>query len=292
VRLGDPARVLNLDTNHVSDLVRRQHAVDVRGVLELLERGEAALGFSHLHVAQLAAPEFVTWPALRDLLREVPTVLLQPREDVFEEEAICATMRAIGERRRPPRVIARDTSEWGRKPGPPGGDVVIMVDAFRELDESRHGLLRMGEHYAASVQMKERAYVMRHPLGPLTLMVEDHLRDMRTRIVGYARGVTASEVVQASGGLAAFPAYQVNHELLVYTLRLPSVKGRPGDLADEYIASYAPYVAVTALDRATAHRVREVRLSCAPRVTARLADVPALFQRVQSGALKVVPSHW
>jgi hypothetical protein len=82
---------------------------------------------------QLAAPAFAEWPDLRIILRNVPHVLLQPRGDVFEEEAGCAVTRAVGLSRRPPRVIARDASEWGYRPGPVGYGAVDMIEFYRVL---------------------------------------------------------------------------------------------------------------------------------------------------------------
>jgi hypothetical protein len=291
-RVADPARVLNLDVNHLSDLVRRPGDADVGAVLQLVGRAEVTLGLSHLHVAQLGAPAFREWPALRSLLRDVPTVLLQPREELFHEEAATVAARAAGLHRPTPRVIARDTSEWGLSLGPIGGDAVDLVEFFRSHPAHREQLRAMGQQYAHAAQMKERAYRIQEPEGPLRLLLEEHLRDMRARDPGYARGLTAEEISQAVGGVRALPAFAVDDALCAYLLGDPAVKGQPGDLADEYIASFAPYVAVTALDRATTHRIRMARLECGRRVTARLAEVPALYARVRAGELPVVPSRW
>lgn len=98
------------------------------------------------------------------------------------------------------------------------------------------------------------------------------------------------EIVKEIGGLAGLPAYQVTAALMSYGLTHENVKIPAGDLHDAYIAAVAPYCAVSVLDRATAHRIREARLPCAPRVTARLANVPGVVSAVRQGNLISEPS--
>lgn len=286
--------VLNLDTNHVSDLIRRHTDEDVRTVVRLLENGDAHLGLSLFHAVQLAHPSFQHWSNLKTLLEDVPIVLLQPREDIWEEEIASAVVRACSSQtaftRRPPRVLARDASDWGDVPGPVGGGIVDYIEYFRERPAAAEQFNALGRHYVALAAMKRDAFVVDNPLGPLELSVNDHIKRIQQTNPSYGCGRAAGDIVLEAGGLNAFPSFQVDHELTVYQLLHESVIAKRGDVADQYIASYAPYVAVTVLDRATTHRVREAKLACAPRVQGKLGPVPAIVEQVVTGQLQVLPS--
>jgi hypothetical protein len=280
--------VLNLDTNHISELVRNDSSPGVVAVREILLKHEAQLGLSIFQLAQLGAPQFQHWPDLKKLLRQISCVPLQPRRLIFDDEAAAVVAKAMGFGRRPPHVVARLYSDWADRLSQGEEFPVDRIEMFRDDPSILKPLWDLSSEFVRNgMATKGEAYAIDHPLGPLTLFLRDHLAERRMEYPAYGEGLSADTLATRSN-MAAMPAYQVMHELTVYPLRQPDVKIKEGDVADIDIACYAPYLAVSALDKPTAHRVREAKLPCASRVTSRLADVPELLRLVRSGDL--VPS--
>lgn len=282
--------VLNLDTNHVSELARRSSEAGAPEVLRILQRDEARLSLSIFHLVELSAPGFRSVNEVRALLRDVPALFSNPFQEVFDEEVAGACARATGRTRRPPRVFAESTADWGYHGGPVGGTPLDMLDGVSGAPETRQRLLQFADAAALESMMKERAALVRTPDVPLRLLVERHLTDRRTRMFDYADGLTAEEVIERAGGVAAFPAVEAYEGIMRQRLMLRGQKSTRNDLFDEQIALYAPYAAVTASDGGTVARARAAKVGAAVRIVRSLSDVPGILQRIHAGELAIVPS--
>jgi hypothetical protein len=282
--------VIVLDTNHLSDLARDPTAPEPSAVLTRLEKGDAALAISLFQLLELSDPQFKSVDVLRTILRSVPHVLANPYENVEDEEMAVACARATGLTRRPPRVWARDTSEWGYHGGPAGGTAVNMLDAFSVMTDERESVRAFAEHGAQGSMMKSGAALIRRPLLPLTLALQRHIDLQRLRLPSYGGGLSAAEVIERVGGKSAFPGYQMQEALLEQRMKDPGQKSSANDVYDEFIAFYAPYAAVTAVDRRTLHRAKMAKLEAAARMTRHLSEVPALLDAVARGELHVTES--
>ena len=239
---------------------------------------------------ELADPGFASVGELIALLRDVEWVLLNPFENVEDEEIAFAVARATGRQRRSPRIFAASTAEWGYHLGPPGGGPVEMLEAIQKLPQMRRQILDLAKVAAQHSMMKEQAAVISKPGVPIEIAVAHHLREMRMRTPNYGDNLSAAEVLERAGGISALPWHEAHERLMIERLRLKEQKSTSNDVLDEYITAYAPYVPVTAVDRRTYHRVQSTRLSFASRVTRSLREVPTLIARVQAGELQVSPS--
>jgi hypothetical protein len=285
-------RALLLDTNHISSIACAPSGADEAEVLRRLHRGDAALTVSIFQIMELAHPDFAAVGEVKALLRDVPTLLANPFENIQDEEMACMVARAVGLSRRPPRVFARDTSEWGYLLGPVGGSPSDMIDAFTVLTEQRNGILSTAKYGADSSMLKLEAALVRDPALPLTLALEDHLNERRANLPTYGSGLTATEIIQRTGGISDLPSYQVQESLVAERMKHAGQKSTPNDVIDEFIAFHAPYAAVTALDKRTVYRAKLAKLRHAERMTHRLSDIPALLDRVISGELVPQESAW
>jgi hypothetical protein len=284
--------VLLLDTSHLSDLAYGPTTPASAEVLRRLQRGDATLAVSLFQILEFAHPGFEHVGDIRALLADVPHVLANPFEDVVDEEMALVCARVTGKRRRAPRVWAHDTSEWGYHIGPIGGSAVDMLDAFRQTQVERAQIHAMAEYGAAGSMMKDRAALVQSPELPLTLALQRHIDLQRLRHPPYAAGLSGADVLARAGGPVAFPAYHTQEALVAQRMRDPGQKSTPNDVYDEFIACYAPYAAVTAVDRRTLHRARMARLDAVPRMTRHLADVPGLLDRALAGELVPVESAY
>lgn len=282
--------VLVLDTNHISDLARFSSTSESAAVIGRLQRGDAALAISIFHLVELSNSAFASIADARALLNDVPHVLANPYENIEDEEMASACAQATGRIRRSPRVWARDTSEWGYHPGPAGGSALEMLDAFAAMDTQRDELLNLADYGARASMMKANATLVKDPMIPLTLALQHHIDGRRGRFPSYADGLNASEILQSVGGKSAFPGYQMQEALVDQRMRDPGQKSSANDIFDEYIAFYAPYAAVTAVDRRTLHRAKMANVPALPRMTRYLGEVVPILDRVVSGELKPVTS--
>jgi hypothetical protein len=198
------------------------------------------LAVSYLEILELAAPNFTSLPDLKALLRDLPHVLANPFENVADEEIAFVVARVNGLSRRPPRVFARDTSEWGYHLGPVGGTAVDMLDALSESTEQRDQIQAMARWGAQSSMLKGEAALAKNPKLPLTLAVQHHLDHQRKIYKGYANGLSAEEILKRAGGRAAFPAYEVQESLVAERMADKGQKSSANDVFDEFIAFYAP----------------------------------------------------
>jgi predicted nucleic acid-binding protein len=282
--------VVVLDTNHLSDLARDPSSSVTSRVIRCLQSGDAILAVPFLVLLELSEPKFRSFGEVKALLSELPHVLANPDENVRDEEMAFVCAQVIGQVRRRPRVWARDTSEWGYHHGPAGGNAVNLLDAFRDLNAERAALHNTAAKGARESMMKADAALIREPLLPLTLALQRHLDFQRLRHARYAEGLSAQDVIRLAGGKEAFPGYQMHESLVGARLGDAGQKSTKNDVYDEYIAFYAPYAAVTALDRRMLHRARTAKLPAVSRMTYRLSEVPEILQRVISGELSFVPS--
>ena len=252
-------------------------------MIRRLQRGDVALAISLFHMVEFSHPAFRSYPVLRDLLNDIPTVLANPFQEVEEDEFAVACAAATGRSRRPPRVFAADTSRWGIAGGPIGGTALDMIESFSR-GPSRDQIVAMAHHGADTAsRMKGQAAVVRDPQLPLRLAVERHLLLHRESYRGYADGLESEEIIRRTQEWPHFAGYRVHEALLAVRLRDSNRKDRPGDVFDEFNAFYAPYAVATAVDRGTLHRVRMARLLCAGRMTSELGDIPTILDRVAAG---------
>jgi predicted nucleic acid-binding protein len=282
--------VVLLDTNHLSDLARHPAAADPAAILTRLEKGDAALAISLFHLLELSDPRFKSSDDMRALLRSVPHVLANPYENVEDEEMAVACARATGLIRRPPRVWARDTSEWGYHAGPAGGSAADMLEAFKAMGDERDSIHAYAEHGARGSMMKGDAALIRQPLLPLTLALRRHIDLGRLRLPSYAGGLSAEQVIERVGGNTAFPGYHMHEALLEQRMKDPRQKSTANDVYDEFIAFYAPYAAVTAVDKRTLHRAKMANVRAVARMTRHLSEVPSRLDAVARGELAVTES--
>ena len=70
----------------------------------------------------------------------------------------------------------------------------------------------------------------------------------------------------------------------------PGQKSTADDVYDEFITFYAPYAAVTAVDRRTLHRAKMAKVDAVARMTRHLSEVPALLEAAARGELPVTES--
>lgn len=282
----DPAKVLYLDTNHMSTLAGIRPDLGAGPVRELLDSGDAVLAFSIVHMIELSAPTFRSVDLVRRLLSEFPIVFATIREQIFDQEMLAAHALTYGYPATVPEPFVERLEEWHDRKAPPGFGAVDMLDFLIERPEIREEMLAIGQRGAEVASLKEQAYVVRDRTGPIVLRLRDELPAL-LRERGIDSKFAPEEIVSAMGGVEGFPSYAVWQSLSIQRLLHPGFITEPNDIWDEYQASYAPYAAVTALDRRTAHRVREARLPCSSRVTSCLSDVPRLFLKVSLGDLKL-----
>jgi hypothetical protein len=278
-----------LDTSHLSELARHPTDPEPAEVIRLLQSGDVALGVSLFHLVELADPEFKSVDDIRVLLGDVQHVLANPYQEVEEEEMAVACARAVGLRRRPPKVWASDAAEWGFAGGPVSGNAIDLLDAFR-VSEVRNELLELCDYGARSSMLKSDAALVRSPLFPLTLALQDHIDNHRRGCPDYAAGLDAQMVLDRVGGKRAFPGYEVQEALMEQRMKDAGQKSTRNDVLDEYIAFYAPYAAVTTVDRRTLHRTRAAGLTTVTRMTRHLSEVPVILRRVAEGELGYEPS--
>jgi hypothetical protein len=283
--------VLNLDVNHVSDFVQRREDPDVRTTLKLLERGDVSIGLSFFHIIQLGDPRWPWWPELRSILATLPIALFQDRETLFHQELNAAIGRVTGSSYELPRMLVGDIGEWGYTAEYPGEGPLGLIDMYANGEVTNTEILELTADLAATSQrLKATAYGVQQPLGPVRRHVQYHLDLHRYENPPYAQGLSAAALVDRMGGVAALPAYQITHELAMYGLVQSAVKVKPGDIADADIACYSPYASVSALDGPTVQHLRDAKVPCAPRITAKLNRVPELLRRVAAGELVSEPS--
>ena len=283
--------VVNLDTNHISDLARDPHKPACAAVISMLQGGRAQLAISLLHFVELSDPGFRSFESVCELLDSVPVAWAVSTEEIFEEEIALACARAAAKERPPPRVFHDSMRNWSRGPNPASGSAADGLRAARDVPEFRMQLLGVAEDAARTSMMKGDAALAREPGLPLRLAIEAHLAHFRSRNDTYADGLTAESIIERVGGSNAFPARRMFEAVLRERLLQPAQKSTRNDVFDEYCAAYAPYAAVTALDRRTVARARSAKVPWIARLTARLTDVPRIVDQVVSGALSVVPSR-
>lgn len=281
---------INTDTGVLSDLAREPTSVRSRAMLSVLEDGRGCLAISDMQLYELAAPELKpeTYASVRDILRDVPVQLINPWEDVADEEVAYAVGRAVGSEVRPPRVFAASLREFGMWRVPPGESLPDFLDLMRSVPKPRQQIMAVADEVAAASMLKGAATLVHSPDLPLTLRVERHLTKWRSLVPGYGRGLTANELIAMAGGEAAFPFIATHLRIVQVRLLQAEQKSTRNDVWDEYIAAYSPYVPATIVDRPTMHRMREAGLPHVARVTARPEEVAGILERVAAGELSPV----
>jgi hypothetical protein len=112
-------KVLYLDTNHISSLVRRPEAAESRAVMTLLQANRAYLAFSIFHIIELSAPTFKSYGDVCDLLDKLPVAWAIHFPNLFDAEIDAAFARVVGGKPRPVEAFFTTPAEaWG-DPQPP-----------------------------------------------------------------------------------------------------------------------------------------------------------------------------
>lgn len=282
--------VLYLDTNHISEIARHPDRADSQPVVAALQGSRAALAITLIHFVELSDPGFSSFTAVRDLLRSVPVAWTGSTTEVWDSEIAVACARARGITREPPRVFHKDALDWSRGPSPTSDDAGTFLEDLVKQSELREGLLDVAKEAAQVSMIKTEAVLVKEPVFPLRIGVQDHLDSWRARNWDYALGLDADDIIRSAGGPPGFPSLHTYHSTLRERLKLADQKSTKNDVFDEYHAAYAPYAAVTALDRATVSRLKAAGLNVVHRVTAFLSDVPGILERVERGAITPVAS--
>jgi hypothetical protein len=164
------------------------------------------------------------------------------------------------------------------------------LEALVKQPGLRKGLLDVAKEAAQRSMIKTEAVLVKQPVFPLRIVVQDHLDSWRARNWDYALGLDADDIIRSAGGPPGFPSLHTYHSTLRERLKLADQKSTRNDVFDEYHAAYAPYAAVTALDRPTVSRLKAARLNVVHRVTALLSDVLGILEKVERGQITPVAS--
>ncbi len=261
-------RIIYLDTNHLSTLAGVRSDPSADELLALLGARRASLAISIAHFIELSAPTFQSVDCVKRLLLRIPVVIANIRERIFDEEVLAAYQQSLGLRPHQPRVFVERIEDWHDRSAPPG-TVVNFLDAMIATPHLREETIRLATWAADLAALKQNSYVVQQPAGPLILKLRDDL----PTLIGAIPQRTPDEILSAVGGLPGFPSYHVWHSLTLQRLTHPGFKTKPNDVLDEYHACYAPYLAVIALDRRTAFRLRQAALPSSSIVVHRLGDV-------------------
>lgn len=271
--------VLYLDTNHLSALARRPNDASSISVRQILDRRDATLALSLLHLHELSAPQFTDRDVVGEMLDRSPIVWAISFIELFDREVRHAFQTVTGGEARPVVVFYSDLRHAWSAPDldevPP---IVEQLRAFAKRPDLRSGFLQTASRGVwLDGIMKTSAAVLRDPKAPILSRIKDMKLDTTQTGIVLPKPYPAEELLKRAGGLAAFPAYNVFQQLHRIRLGDGRFATKANDLLDEWHACYYPYADVTALDRATVARCRSARLPGLDRVTARLGDVPALL---------------
>lgn len=254
--------VLYLDTNHLSVMARRPHEPANAAVLTILERGEAQLALSLLHLQELSAPTFIDRPTVGAMLDRLPVLWAINIIELFNREVRQALQRVLVGDCPPLVVFCEDLRHaWDA----PGLEIVPRIAEQLEIFASRPDLRARVAQSAAhgawlDAVIKTGAAVLLDPAGPvLSRIREMDIRKTPSGIV-MTRPYPAEELLAKAGGLGGFPAYNVFQQL--HRIRLGDARyaTSDNDLIDEWHACYYPYADLTALDRRTVSRCAAARL--------------------------------
>jgi hypothetical protein len=283
--------VLNLDTNHISTLAKNKELVD-----PLLRHGDAALSMSWMMLVELSSPLFARRADVRALLNDIPVVYANPREELYYEECAFACGVLFPEWARPPiQVFVKDMHHWGEEPPPRGSTILDLFDYFVDNALMREHIMDPARHGAALANStKEKAAIATDPLSHVAANLREHLAAMRQHRADYAGGIPAEQIIRRLGGdkrlPTMFPMLAVHQRLLLMQLRNPLERTTANDVFDEYLASYAPYASVTAVDGATYQRYVDAKLPHVERVTRDVRKVASIMELVRNGDFQPVQS--
>lgn len=264
----------------MSHVARYPDQADSLALVGLLQNGDYRLGLSLLHLQELSAPTFASRQSVGSFLETIPVSWAPSPDVLFQREVRWGIERALYGSNSSPEVF--DTSFEKAMGAPPEASIPIseMLQALAERPDLR-AHLREAAHYGADAdsRFKRTAALVRAPNEPIL----SHIRDMRMSSmrsgITIPQTVSDEDIFRKAGCLAGFPANYVAQALAKIRSMNETFRTESNDVIDEWHACYAPYCAVTVLDRATAARFREARLPDASRVTHRLSDVRDILER-------------
>lgn len=285
-------RILYLDQNHLSHLVRhRNDAASVR-ITDLLERRQAKLAISIFHVIETASPRF---SSARDLSRFVDACEVawcrNPAEIYCDELSAVLDKELFG--------IERTFSAFGDGPLDMFGvkvspdlhdDAALFFGSFEKAvvwalyhPEGRDETIAAMKLAAAGEQAKHDAaleYARDHSHS-IVFNLEYHLakeyRPPPGRQVPQLTKADLYEIFEKCGRLDAFPMLGSFRRLEEKRMTDKSFKAIGNHVVDEWHAQYGPYVDAIALDSNTWTRVKNMKLSFAARATAELGEVATIL---------------
>ena len=267
-----------LDTHHISRLARFPDEAESVAVRQMLQDGKVNLAMTWLHLQELSAPEFVSRAQVGAFLDTLRVVWGPTPDKLFDSEVQAAIQYAMTREATKLAPFSESFTEAFEAPLEADIPIAEMLEAMANHPTLRTHLADAAHHGARmDARFKKAAAIVRNPKEPIVA----HIRELNSRTtpsgLQLPRVFSPDEVIDLAGGLSGFPALHVSHSLARTRLgdeRFPSVAN---DVVDEWHACYAPYVAVTALDRRTAARFRMARLPDAQYVTHSLKDVPRLL---------------
>jgi hypothetical protein len=266
------APVVYLDTNHLSDLVRKPTAPGSVAVREMFAGGVARLALSFMHVIELSANVPYS-PAIRRYADSCNPLFGRSMLDLFSAEADSAWRGARGQPRVDIETFVATVGDWAHDVRA-GERTLPFTEFFGRHPEYRNDYRAQMELVAEEYRgrAKSSGSMPGRELGPLPRIVR-----MRRPVDADVSTLSAIDVIDRAGGLSAFPAFHCQHALLLSKLEIPSAIITVNDLVDFYHAIYAPYAAVAVLEHRHIELLRQRGLGHIARMTADLAEVPALL---------------
>jgi len=265
--------ILYLDTKDISTLAKHPTIGGAPSILAALRGRECYLGVSLLHLVELADPRFVDQPKVGALLDSVPLAWALHQSDLFDREIDAVVRSVLSGSAATAVAFYRDPIQaWGMDE--PAHILPSEMLSALSQNPGLGGQIRGAAGQAANNDklLKTQAAAVQRPLEPLAAGIKE--RQLRRTPSGLhlLRPLDAEELIAKAGGLAAFPAYQVFQSMGVTRFKDHQFPSVPNDVLDDWHAVYAPYTAVTVLDRGTVGRFRSTRLPYQERVFSRLED--------------------
>lgn len=278
--MGSRTPIAYLDTNHLSRLVREPEAEVCVQLLEVFRSERAFLGSSVFALIEASDPAFTQAPEVGELLDQPFVRWAKPAPMIFSDEMSDAITSYLGGL--PRRQVFYDTLGAALGDARLDKSPSVFLQTLMENPDMRAGKDEAARQAVGLDRFKTRAAVHRDPIEPLAAMMDDRGTRRTPAGIELPRALDPREIIDAVGGLSAFPAYEVWNAMHRDRLGNTTFTPDPNDVIDELHAVHAPYCDVIALDRRTLARLRNTRLRYIERATRRLEDVPDLLRSVEA----------
>lgn len=238
--------------------------------LVALKSGKASLALSIVHLIELADPNFISAPAVREFLDRVPVVWCTTPDDLWFAELNAAFGRYVGIHD-PVVPFVHDVNVM-LGGNPLGAPPSRALEAFEDPKlRARIAVLR--DRGMAFEALKRDALIVREPEFLLKRMINQRLPRNTPAGIVLPAPIDAGEFLRATGGIEGLPSYSLMHKVANSRLRDTSFVAKPSDVFDLMHVGYSVYASFTALERSHAARVRSARPSLSDRVVHRLDKV-------------------